>query len=415
MNSTFQRCAKRIGFLCVLSLLLIGCSAHVPEPMLTGQVATSQMPTSTALVPRTPAAISDTPAGGIQSTLDAFATLVRAKHNDQIAGLVDPTAAPTLRRIVRDLAEGYQDPSIADLSRVTFRLLTWKQRAPGLVEATVQRTWDTRTHLWLFREQADKWLFSTPSEDELGKTQTIKNGSIELTYRTWDADVATTLLPRLATGLMDVEDTLGVAVKASIHVSLRPEIMTGSTLQKGEYQRGSTIGKDTMTLITAGWLFGSFNPWDSFIDSVATVFRHEYTHRLNDRVPTLVPIDAIPTWMSEGLAEHVSGEDHLAVPAFRTIAVDDKLMSMCSLVHPPNTVAPGILYATAQQVTSYIIVQDGLPAFWRLAETYRKTAGTDAERMSNAVQATFGTSCATFDTAWHAWSYQRAVTWVPPR
>lgn len=416
---------RHFGRFCILSALLVGCATQpnqpsavavpipTPEQSLTPELTMAAAP-STAPVAAASSS-GDTITAGIQATVDRYAAVVRAKQNDQIATLVDTNGPPSVRRLMVDLAESYQDLSTSDL-QLNFRLRQWKQRMPGLVEVTVQRVWDERLHLWLFREHNGAWLFTGPSNTELGATLTVTEGPIHLTYRAWDKDLATALLPQLAAGVQHVHSTLGVPPIATINVFLNAELSASSTLQKGEYQHGVSPASDAIKLITSGSAFGSYYPWKSFVQSVATVFRHEYTHRLNDRSATLVPIDALPTWMSEGLAEHVAGEDHLAVPAFRALAANNKLMSVCELVAPAEKVPVGILYGTAQQVTTYIVdVKGGLPTFWQLAKAYRQSSGRLAQRMELALQKTFGQSCHDFDREWHAWSHEHATMWQPPR
>lgn len=380
------------------------------EPTLAATATT--FPTQVA----TTATTEDAVLAGIQETLNRYVVAVRAEKNESIDALIDPNGPIAIRRLMQDLGQGYRQQSAFNVPNANLRVQSWTLRTPEVAEAVVQRTWDERLHVWLFRKHADTWLFTAPTDAELGETLTLSKDLINLTYRAWDKELAAELLPELIAGAQRVQETLGVTQMGPITVVLQPQLSAASTLQKGEYKRATTPDKDTILLFTFGLSFGSFYPWEAFPQSVATVFRHEYTHRVNDRATTLVPLSAMPTWMSEGLAEHVSGEDHLAVPEFRLLAADDSLMSICDLVSPPTEISAGILYGTAQQATTFIIeAQGGLQAFWRLAEAYRKTPGGGVERMSQALQTGLGRSCSDFDREWHAWSAQRAANWTPLR
>ena len=335
---------RHFGQLCILSALFVVCATQTGQP-------------SAAAVPVTAASSSkDAITAGIQATLDHYATVVRAKQNDQIAALVDANGPPTVRRLLVNLAESYQDPSTSDLQQVHFRIRGWKQRAPSLAEVTVQRTWDERLHHGV-----------SPTSDAI----------------------------RLITS--------GIAFGS----------YSKPTRTKNQEPRTAAPGTSADFITHLGMLY---YPWESFVQSVATVFRHEYTHRISDRATTLVTSASLPTWMSEGLAEHVAGEDHLAVPAFWALATNDTLMSVCELVESPEHVPVGILYGTAQQITTYIVdVKGGLPMFWQLADAYRRSSGRVGKRMELALQSTFSQSCSDFDRVWHAWSRERATIWQPPR
>ena len=414
INQMFKKCTGRLYQLGLLGVLLVGCTVQSPQRRATS-VPITTTPISTRLTSVPVATVSnDLTALGIQATLDQYGAIVRAKQNDRLASVLDPSSPNPLSRLLLGLTESYQDPVITDLSRVSFRIKGWKQRGPQLVAATVELTWDGRHYLWLFREVTGRWLFTGVMPDELGERHTETYGSINITYYAWDTALVQALLPQLSGGVKQVQDTLGVPSINPINVSLYPELTASSEHGKGEYQSGGLQDRNRISLITYGLAFGSYNPWQTFDQSVATVFRHEYTHQLNDTVPGLPSMDAMPIWMSEGLAEYVAGDDHLAVPAFRDIALNNKLPSVCTLESFDET-RRGILYGTAQQITSYIVsVKGGLPMFWKLAEKYRNTPGSGAKRIGEALEATFGQSCDEFDSAWQAWSRQRATAWVAP-
>lgn len=386
----------------------------VTEHNTAGTRPPTAIPVSAAPEFSTETAEQDGAHAAIQALLDAFASAVDSDDQAQISALVDQADRHVLR-ILHDLASGYQVQGL-EKQTIAFELLSTIPRANGLVEIEVLRMWDGRKHTWTVRERDGQWQFSQPTEEELGPEKVTEQGDLRIRYRVWDEELVRRLLPELSAGMSYVHQYLGVTSTAPMNVILKPDITASSDVLKGLYVPGSTEARDRITLVTAGLRFGSYYPWTTFEDSIATVFRHEYTHRINNRSADLVPLQDMPSWMAEGLAEHVAGDNYLNVPQFRELASRGELLSICALDDPPDEIHIGILYGTAQQATDYIIeTLGGIERFWALARDYRSAKGTGAAPMEQALQSTFMLSCDEFDHSWHAWVQGRARTWQTPR
>lgn len=423
----------RVWITLVLLLFLSSCTADgstsvtsTPQPTLAASQEVSAGQATASTHPPTEAPLSPTPESstetaepdreraGIQALLDAFASAIESDDQAQVSALVDQADRHVLR-ILLDLADGYQVQGV-EKPTIAFELLSMTSRGNGLVEIEVLRIWDGRKHTWTVRGRDGRWQFSQPSDEELGPEKVAEQGNLRIRYRVWDEELVRQLLPDLNAGMSHVHQFLGVTPTAPITVVLKPDITASSDVMKGLYVPGRTEERDRITLVTSGLGFGSYYSWTTFEESIATVFRHEYTHRINDRNAELVPIEAMPSWMAEGLAEQVAGENYLNVPQFLELASRGDLLSICALDKPPDGMHIGILYGTAQQATDYIIeTQGGIEGFWALARAYQSARDNGQAPMEQALQSTFALSCGEFDRSWHAWVQERARTWQAPR
>lgn len=387
----------------VVLLLLQGCGAAPAA-----QPSPPPAPAITATPARPEQAQGQPTTAGIQATLDRYASIVQSGQADDVRAIVDPKAS-AVQRIMTGITNELQAQVPPDAA-LAFTAFTVIERTPTLAEVLVERSWDQRRYAWLFRLVDGQWLLAQPTREELGAEHVVDTDGLSLHYHGWDAQLAQNLLPRFVEARQHVLTTLGVQTDSPVIVTLRSTLGPGDEGGKGVFIAGKEPARDRIDLFTVGAAFGSFGPEETWEQALSAVLAHEYTHRVNTRAPELQPMDEMPSWMTEGLAEYVAGQEHLDVPAFRQLVLDDTMLSLCALNEPNPTASRGVLYGFSQQAVAYIVEQrGGLSAFWNLAAVYRTTPGGGKERMERAVTTSWGEPCGAFDQAWHAWMRQRAA------
>gem|GEM_PF-953584 len=248
----------------------------------------------------------------------------------------------------------------------------------GKIDLTLQfdnEEYGRATQDWVFRRVAGRWKLAEPTRRELGALRSMRGEGITLEYYPWDAAQAERVLRISESAYRTVSGRVALRAKQRIRVRLLPAYEVSPGLAAGEsvgYYRSAS--PNSLFLRSPGSFgFGTYRPYSSPYDELAKTATHEMTHLLADR---RVPLGDLPDWMTEGLAEWVSGnprpyEIHRALQKdglyrLRQLAAFERLSS-----------GAGLAYAQSYEVVSYIIQTHGLDGYWRLARAHRRYGSVD--------------------------------------
>ncbi len=249
------------------------------------------------------------------------------------------------------------------------------------------------TQDWVFRRVDGRWKLAEPTRRELGTLHSMHGTAITLEYYSWDAAQARRVMLLSETAYRTVSSRLAVRSRQRIRVRLLPAYEVSPGQAAGEsvgYYRSAT--PNALFLRSPGSFgFGTYRPYGSPYDELAKTATHELTHLLADR---RVPLGSLPDWMTEGLAEWVSGNPRPY--EIRRALRADGLYSLPQLAAFERlTGVAGLAYAQSYEIVSYVIQTHGMNGYWRLARAHR-----DHGTVDRALRAALGVGQPEFEREW---------------
>lgn len=379
---------------------------------LTGRSPTpAPPPTRIIFVDSTPIVVTATPMGtplpderaikdAIQETLDLYAQAYNDNNPDLLTQVVDQDNKP-FRRFVRTRFDLYGAAS-------GYTVKSIEQRALGFVLAHL-RTRGGYAADWLFREVDGRWVLSEPTVAQIGEPTLVETEHFIFETYAWSDDVNAQLITMMETARENVFNVLGQVPDEKAQVKIRPIYGLSpfeDPFAAAQYESGSAAISATIQIFAPNsFTYGYYDPaigWEADLQQILT---HEYTHMVHDL--SFDNAGRLNDWLSEGLAEYVSGADN----RYATCDAVNR-GHLIPIVDPAKPVRPqdlmhmqaldedrGLAYGFAQYLVTYIVEEHGgLDGLWNYIHTYDKTPDID-----KAMQSAFGLSYAEFDKDWRAW------------
>ena len=341
---------------------------------------------------------------GIQAALDLYAEAYNTNDPALFEEAVDQTNKP-FRRIVRSRFYNFQSSYLGGQVNFEFKLLDFKKRDFGYVFAHFERQ-DGAQADWLFRYLEDRWVLTEPTVEQVGEPVKTETDHFIFTTYPWADDVNPQIMEMLENARSRVNDVLGKVPdeKASVVIlpiyGLRPGNPSGAIALYNP-------SRDAIEVYTPhSFAFSFYDPaigWDGDLQETLT---HEYTHMTHMR--SFNRAGKLSDWVSEGLAEYVSGSDYIvysacmALKSGTVIPILDESDSVYKqdLMHLTildQNVRLGYDYATS---LVYYTVEEhgGMDGFWNLANALDETSD-----FKKAVQKAFGITYEQYNDGWQAW------------
>ncbi len=204
----------------------------------------------------------------------------------------------------------------------------------------------------LYRQVGGKWLHSTPTEAERGRSLTARADGFEIQYNEWDARQMSWLQESLVRARKAVRDSLGTApatARVRLHASpltlpvasfssnayYDPQAEVIEVLSPYYWPRSEQGARDTRTLA------------------------HEYTHLAVDQAGG----DALPQWLDEGLAMLIAGEwDADAQHTLAGYLARGQVVPLEDLPGVFGSKDPTRAYVTSGALTDYLVRTHGMDA-----------------------------------------------------
>jgi hypothetical protein len=345
---------------------------------------------------------------GIQEALDAYADAYSSNDPDLLDQFVDQENKP-FRRIVKSRFDDFQKSASAGQYTIEYNLLDIQRRDFGFVVAHFSTSggWEAN---WTFRYLGDRWVLSEPTVEQVGEPVITETEHFTFTTYPWAEDVNPQIMSMLDTARAEVEAVLGKVPQEKANViilpiyGLRP---ANSSLSIASYisQQG-TVANVIQINTPYSYAYSFYDPALGWDGDLQTTLTHEYTHMTH-----LLSFDkagGLSDWMSEGLAEFVSGateNKYWACDAYKSgtfIPIIDEsdavykqdLMHMYLLEQDF-----GLSYDFATSLVDFIVEKHGgLDGFWKLANALDETSD-----FKKAVPQAFGISYEQFDREWQDW------------
>lgn len=408
-----------------MGLVLVAACVAQPAPATpgAGMLPTAVVPVATETVASRPTATATpeptatataqaTPTGaeikrGIQQALTLYARAYNENDAEALKQAVDQTNPP-FRRLVQSRFDEFQKSFLAGDLHFKYTVKDIQSRPFGYVQAHI-RTPEGLEADWLFRQVDGRWVLSEPTVEQLGDPETVEREHFTFIAYPWTADVNAKVMAAMESARLRVQERLGDAPAEKAEVQIIPAygLSPGTDPSAVAQYVARPEGPDKIMIYAPqSFLFGLVDPklgWEKELENVLT---HEYTHMAHVR--SFDDAGKLATWMSEGLAEYVSGSPsiYLAYEAARTgdlipiVDTESDVLNKQDLAHFYSLRRDiGLAYGESQSVVAYIAeTYGGLDAFWRLARSFDETQDLD-----EALQAVFGVTYEDFDLGWRAW------------
>ncbi len=395
----------------------LACQTLFPAPTAT-QTATpfpSATVTPTAIAPTQTSVPTeaipfsdDEIRAGIQESLDRYAEAYRDNNAELLEAVVDQENKP-FRRIVRSRFDEFQGSYQAGQVDFHFRLLDITKREYGFVLARFETDGGYEA-MWPFRYLNGAWVISEPSVEQIGKLITTETDYFVFTSYPWADDYNSRIMELMQTARKNVDKVLGKVPDEKVKVEIMPiyglhpfDAMNAVA----SYSQGSAPTDDRIQLYTPNsFAYSYYDPdlgWEKELEKTLT---HEYTHMTHAR--SFNGSGKLADWMSEGLAEYVSGADEnsywacdaMATGTFIPIVDETREIYQQDLMHmyllEENF---GLSYDFATSLVEFTVEKyGGLDGFWKLAESSDKTSD-----FRKAVQEAFGISYDEYNQKWQTW------------
>lgn len=346
---------------------------------------------------------------GIQRAVDLFAQAYTENDPALLAQAVDQDNAP-FRRIVRSRFDDFQNSYVGGQIEWGYTVDRIERRAAGFVLAHLREEGGWAAD-WLFRQAGDHWVLSEPSVEQIGAAQTIETDYFIFITYPWAEDVNAAIIDMMDMAREEVRAVLGTVPEQKARVEIMPiyglkpfNTMGAVALYAAS---GGPEGEDLIEVYAPNsYAFGHYDPdlgWDG---ELAMTLTHEYTHMTHNR--SFDDAGELAAWMSEGLAEYVSGApnnvshacyaawsgDLIPIVDSESPSFKQDLMHLSTLDQDV-----GLAYALAHSLVAYVVEEHGgLDGFWNLARAYDESQDFD-----KVLRQTFDVSYAEFDRAWRAW------------
>lgn len=345
---------------------------------------------------------------GIQTSLDLYAEAYRDNNPELLEQVVDQENKP-FRRIVRSRFDDFQGSYQAGQIEFHFRLIEIMKREYGFVLGRFE-TADGYEAIWPFRYLHENWVISEPTVEQIGAPVTTETEHFILTSYPWADDVNPLIIELMEAARQNVEKVLGKVPDEKANVEITPiyglhpfDPMYSIAIYKDEREPA-----DDKIQIYTPYSFGysyydAKRGWEKELEQILT---HEYTHMTHVR--SFDGAGKLADWMSEGLAEYVSGAqensywacDAMVSGTFLPIVDETRDIHQQDLMHmyllKENF---GLSYDFATSLVEFTVENyGGLDGFWKLAEASDKTSD-----FKKAVQDAFGISYDEYNNQWQAW------------
>jgi hypothetical protein len=380
-------------------------SAPLAEPTAASAPTPPPAPASTS------APTNDDIKAGIQQTLDLYAQAYNDNQPNLLKQAVDQSNLP-FRRLVQGRFDNYQQSVFAGQIKFDYKVNSIKTRDLGFVQAQVARASDGAVADWLFRQVKGKWLLSEPTEEQVGKRETIKTEHFVYYTYSWADEINPKLEQLMENARTKVLERLGKVPDTQPNVYILPIFGVGSPQDPGVlayYDRAARDGGRIVIFAPESFSFGFYDPSQGWELDLQSTLTHEYTHLVNNT--TFTPIARMTDWMFEGLAEYVSdhpraGEVRAAVQSGNIIPIADPsgqynkqdLNHLTILDHDVS-----LAYGLAYSLVAYINEKyGGMDGYWKLVQSFDKQQNLD-----KALQESFSISYEQFDKDWRAWLKQK--------
>jgi len=382
-------------------------AVSTPSPNLNEAASTQPNPALPSTASSSPS--DDEIRAGIQHSLDLYAQAYNENKPELLTQVVDQENKP-FRRIVNSRFDEYQNSSDAGQIQHGFNLLDIEKREFGYVIAHFEMDGYHVEANWPFRMLAGSWVLTEPTVEQIGEPVTTETEHFIFTTYPWADDVNPKIREMMETARNNVENVLGKVPDEKANVKIMPIYSLSPYNPMGAialYNREQGATKNLIDVYTPhSYAFSFYDPalgWEGTLQATLT---HEYTHMTHAR--SFNSAGRLSDWMSEGLAEYVSGAEERnadACYAFRSgtfIPIVDltetvykqDLMHMYTLERDF-----GLSYSFATSLV-YFTVENygGLDGFWKLAGALDQTSD-----FTEAVPEALGISYEEYNQTWQDW------------
>jgi hypothetical protein len=413
---------KQITNLILAMLLLItpqiACQALTPKqqtsPTLIPQIATATVQPQVTTDPGDISQLSDDEIkAGIQASLNQFADAYTSNTPDLLEEVVDQTNKP-FRRIVRNRFDEYQQSYAGGQYNFSYNLLDIKRRELGYVIAHFETIGGYEAD-WPFRLLDGHWVLTEPTVEQVGDPVITETEHFTFTTYPWADDVNQKIMDMMETARSNVKDVLGKVPDEKANVKIMPiyglspyNPMNAIAL----YNKDQGPIKNVIEVYTPNsYAYSFYDPALGWDGELQTTLTHEYTHMTH--ALSFGQAGRLSDWMSEGLAEYVSGageeNSYYACDAMRSgtfipILDDSNTANKQDLMHMYTLEKNfGLSYDFATSLVTFTVNKyGGLDGFWNLAN-----ALDDTSDFRKAVQKALGISYDEYNDAWQTWLKQQ--------
>ncbi|MBC7877072.1 MAG: hypothetical protein H7Y59_07885 [Anaerolineales bacterium] len=407
MKTISHKLIQTIFALAILISSQIACQT-VSNPTATPQ----SLPATETTSPSSPTdavnLTDDEIKAGIQTSLDIYAQAYNENNPELLEQVVDQENKP-FHRIARSRFDNFQLSSQAGTGTFSYTLINITKREFGYVIAQFKTGGGYQAD-WPFRLVNGVWVITEPTVEQVGEPVITDTEHFTFTTYPWADDVNQQIMDMMETARTNVEKVLGEAPTQKANVKIMPiyglspfNPMNAIAL----YNKNGGAAEDTIEVYTPeSFAYSYYDPAIGWEGELQRTLTHEYTHMTHARV--FNNAGRLSDWMSEGLAEYVSGADqnlYWACDSARSgtiIPILDEsdatykqdLMHMYLLDQDF-----GLSYSFAHSLVSFTVENyGGLDGFWKLANALDTTSD-----FKKAVQSAFGISYEEYDQKWREW------------
>ena len=407
MKFTYHKIFQAIAALAILISSQIACQT------LTASTATSQSaPATQTLPPASPTETvnlsDDEIKAGIQTSLDTYAQAYNENDPALLEQVIDQENKP-FHRIARSRFDDFQNSSQAGTGTFSYDLISINKREFGYVIAQFSTAGGYQAD-WPFRLENGIWVITEPTVEQVGAPVITDTEHFTFTTYPWADDVNGQIMEMMEIARTNAEKILGQAPTEKAHVKIMPiyglspfNPMNAIAL----YNKNSAAQENTIEVYTpSSFAYGFYDPSIGWDGELQRTLNHEYTHMTHARV--FNNAGRLSDWMSEGLAEYVSGADenlYWACDSARSgtiipILDESDAFAKQDLMHMYLLEQDfGLSYSFAHSLVSFTVENyGGLDGFWKLANALDETGD-----FKKAVQKAFGITYEEYDQNWREW------------
>lgn len=383
-------------------------ASATPQPGAS-PAASETAPSASAV---TPQPVETATLEAIQAALDLYVQAYNENQPELLDQAIDTSNKP-FRRLAQSRFDDFQKSYRGGSGYPDLWVQSAETRPHGFLLARLQLETGMAAD-WNFRQVDGRWVISEPSVEQIGPSETITSPNFVFTTYPWAEDVNTELVALMEDARTKVEGKLGKAPEERAQVEVRPIYGLDPFTAMGAlayYQAAGARGPDKIVIYSPhSFAYGFFDPEIGWQGDLGQVLVHEYTHMVHN-----LSFDnaggKLVSWMSEGLAEYVSGADYDRVAACRASKQGQRipLVDRKSKVNKQDLghmyildKDRGLAYAYAYTLVAYIVeTHGGLDGFWKLAQAH-----DELQDMDEALQQAFGVSLDEFERDWLEWVEQ---------
>lgn len=308
--------------LVLVGLLLFSACAPQPQVESSPTAAAAVEPTATPSAPAPTAAATQPPAvtptaasaaaqsdfqiiRAVQATMNGLSRALRTNDSAKLVELVDQDNR-AFRRTMNEYLDQWQQVGY-NRRNVNFIVRGITRKPNDYVMARITSS-DLGEMTWIFRYVDGIWRVSEPLDAELGAIKVKENGKYRLRYYEWDEPLISRYEKIVDTMYQGVLDRMKLPYTETLTVSIWPTMATfpgvrqfslGGVRASADHQRNN-INMRGLDMFGAGTWDEGESPDDSFMRDM----QHEFVHIVHGK---FIPLGNMPNWMTEGLAEYISG------------------------------------------------------------------------------------------------------------